>query len=79
MYYGYFNNKEQYARHIMKTWDDLDIIPIMLSEKLKPEDVLEDRCYMSNVIMTKGPHPKEEGKEVVYVFHIEEYIDREDR
>nr|DAG99228.1 MAG TPA: hypothetical protein [Crassvirales sp.] len=74
MYYGFFDNKEDYARHIIKTWDDLNTIPIMLSEKLKPEDVLEDRCYMSSVVMINGPHPEKKGEEVIYVFHLEGYI-----
>lgn len=77
-YYGCFETLEDYAQHMIEEWDRSNLIPIQLSGKIKPSDVLLDSYYMKEVTVIKGPSLKDADKDVVYILHSEEYYDRMD-
>lgn len=77
-YYGRFRNLESYAQHMIEEWDRSNFIPIQLSGKIKPCDVLNDEYYMSEVYPFWGPSPENPDETVVYVFHTQGYFDRMD-
>lgn len=77
-YYGRFRNLESYAQHMIEEWDRSNFIPIQLSGKIKPCDVLNDEYYMSEVYPFWGPNPDNPGETVVYIFHTQGYFDRMD-
>lgn len=77
-YYGCFSTLEDYAQHMIKEWDRYNFIPIQLSGKIKPSDILLDSNYMSKVTIIKGPSLENPDEDVVYILHSEEYYDRMD-
>ena len=77
-YYGRFKNLESYAQHMIEDWDKSNFIPIQLSGKIRPCDVLCDKYYMSEVYIFWGPNPESPDEEVVYIFHTQGYYDRMD-
>lgn len=78
-YYGCFSTIEDYAQHMIKEWDRSNLIPIQLSDKIKPSDVLLDSGYMKEVSIIKGPSLEDSDRDVVYILHSEEYYDRMDQ
>lgn len=77
-YYGCFKTLEDYAQHMIEEWDRSNFIPIQLSGKIKPSDVLLDKYYMKEVTIIKGPSLEDSEVDVVYILHSEEYYDRMD-
>lgn len=77
-YYGCFKTLEDYAQHMIEDWDRSNFIPIQLSGKIKPCDVLNDEYYMSEVYPFWGPSPENPNETVVYIFHTQGYYDRMD-
>lgn len=76
--YGCFETLEDYAQHIIEEWDKSNFIPIQLSGKIKPSDLLLDEYYMSEVSIFKYPNPEDPDDETIYIFHTQEYYDRMD-
>nr|DAW07624.1 MAG TPA: hypothetical protein [Bacteriophage sp.] len=76
--YGRFENLTRYAQYIIEEWDRSNFIPIQLSGKIKPCDVLNDEYYMSEVYPFWGPNPENPDETVVYIFHTQGYFDRMD-
>lgn len=77
-YYGCFKTLEDYAQYMIEEWDRSNFIPIQLSGKIKPCDVLNDEYYMSEVYPFWGPNPDNPDETVVYIFHTQGYFDRMD-
>ena len=77
-YYGCFKTLEDYAQHMIEEWDRSNLIPIKLSGRIKPSDVLLDKYYMKEVTIIKGPSLEDSEVDVVYILHSEEYYDRMD-
>lgn len=77
--YGRFENLTRYAQYIIEEWDRSNFIPIQLSGKIKPVDVLSDEYYMSEVCPFWGPDPENTDETVVYIFHTQAYYDRMDQ
>ncbi len=75
-YYGCFKTLEDYAQHIIEEWDRSNFIPISLSSKIKPSDLILDEYYMGEVSVFKEPNPENPDEETVYIFHTQEYYDR---
>ena len=75
-YYGCFKTLEDYAQHIIEEWDRSNFIPISLSSKIKPSDLILDEYYMGEVSVFKEPNPEDPDDETVYIFHTQEYYDR---
>ena len=78
-YYGCFKTLEDYAQHIIEVWDSCNLIPLKLSGRIKPSDLLLDEYYMSEVSVFKGPSQDNPDEEAVYIFLTQEYTDRLDR
>nr|DAS40262.1 MAG TPA: hypothetical protein [Crassvirales sp.] len=77
-YDGYYKSLEHYAQYMIEEWDRSNFIPIQLSGKIKPCDVLNDEYYMSEVYPFWGPNPDNPDETVVYIFHTQGYFDRMD-
>ena len=78
-YYGCFKTLEDYAQHMIEEWDRFNFVPIQLSGKIKPSDVLLDEYHMKEVTIIKGPSLENSEVDVVYILHSEEYYNRIDR
>lgn len=63
---------------MIEEWDRSNFIPIQLSGRIKPSDVLLDEYYMKEVTIIKGPSLEDSEVDVVYILHSEEYYDRMD-
>ncbi len=77
-YYGRFDTPEEYAQNIIEDWDRSNLIPILLSGRIRPSDLLNDQYYMSQVYPFYGPNPENPDETVIYVFHTQGYYDRMD-
>ena len=75
---GYYKSLDHYAQSMIEDWDRSNFIPIQLSGKIKPIDVLSDQYYMSEVYPFWGPNPENVDETVVYIFHTQAYFDRMD-
>lgn len=77
-YDGCYKSLEHYAQHMIEDWDRSNFIPIRLSGRIKPSDVLNDEYYMSEVYPFKYPNLEDPDDETVYIFHTQGYFDRMD-
>lgn len=48
-YYGRFDTPEEYAQNIIEDWDRSNFIPIILSGRIRPSDLINDQYYMSDM------------------------------
>ena len=73
-YFGSFESMSEYAIEEVEFLDSIYQLPMKISGKMDPEELLKDKDFMDLLWVMEGRTPFG-WKKVIHVFHTQEYLD----